>query len=249
MNARSRLLGTLLGCAVASFGVLALGETTLVVKGSRVELAELCPQVPEALAKIDLGPAPPPGGSVLLDREHIVATLTAAGVDAKTVALPKLLRVVSASKRWPPLELVSLVRGSVEAALPSGVTLTHLEAKLPLVAAPDAIPGHAEIPRLPKRTGPFRTSVVVPIIADGAVASRVTLNATLEISESAARPDVPRGGRVTLVIERRSARVGAAGIALNDSDIGDVAEFRVDKTGRIVKARLDAPDLASVVSP
>jgi hypothetical protein len=249
MSARSRFVAALLSFATASFGYAAFADGPLTVAGSRVELVELCPGVPDAIRNTDLGPAPPPGGSVLLDRDRIVATLTAAGIDAKSVGLPKVLRVVGASKRWSPLEVTAFTRRSVEGALPPGITLAHLEAKLPLVASPDAVTGHAEVPRLPKRAGVFRTTIVVPIIADGAVAARVALSATLEISDAAARPDVPRGGRVTLVIDRRSARVGAAGIALNDSDVGDVTEFRVDKTGRIVKARLDAPDLASVVSP
>ncbi len=246
----ARHLFRLLGVATfASLAGIAHADEPLVVTGGRIELVELCPTVPDAIRNIDVGPAPPPGGSMLLDRDRVVQGLRAAGVDAKTIALPKLLRVTGASRKWSPLELVAFVRGSVETALPTGVTLAHLEARVPLVAAPDAAVGHAEIPRLPKRAGVFRTSVVVPIIADGAVASRVTLSATLEISDAAARPDISRGSRVTLVIERRSARIGAAGVALNDSDIGDVSEFRVDKTGRIVKARLDAPDLASVVSP
>ncbi|HVW23861.1 MAG TPA: flagella basal body P-ring formation protein FlgA [Polyangiaceae bacterium] len=249
MSTLSRFGARLVSVALAAVCTTARAEGPLTVSGSRVELSELCPNVPDAIRNVDLGPAPPPGSTTLLDRDRVVAALTAAGVDAKSVALPKLLRVVGASKRWTPVEVTTFTRGSVEAALPSGVTLTHLEAKLPLVAAPDAVAGHAEIPRLPKKAGVFRTTAVVPIIADGAVAARVTLSATLEISESAAKPDVARGGRVTLVIDRRSARVGAAGIALNDIDVGDVTEFRVDKTGRIVKARLDAPDLASVVSP
>jgi hypothetical protein len=142
-----------------------------------------------------------------------------------------------------------MARNAVQDAMPRGVTLAHLEAKMPLVAAPDAVVGHAEVPKPPKHAGVFRTSVVVPIIADGAVVTRVTLSATLEVSEGAARPDVAKGTRVTLVIDRRGARIGAAGVALADSDLGQIGEFRVDKTGRIVKARLDATDLASVVSP
>ena len=244
MSGRTRLV-----CALALLVSAARADGALVVAGSRIELAELCPTAPDAVREMDLGAAPPPGASSLLDRERVLAQLRAAGVDPKTLALPKLLRVVGASKRWTPPEVTAMVRGSVEAAMPRGVTLAHLETRMPLVAAPEAVVGHAEVPKPPKRAGVFRTSVVVPIIADGAVVTRVTLSATLEVSESAARPDVARGGRVTLVIDRRGARIGAAGIALADSDVGQVGEFRVDKTGRIVKARLDATDLASVVSP
>jgi hypothetical protein len=249
MNGGTRLVSAFVASAVALVAIGARAESALVVSGSRIELGELCPTAPEAIRNLDVGPAPPPGVSALLDRERVLSQLRTAGVEPKTLELPKLLRVVTASKRWTPPEVTALVRGAVEAAMPRGVTLAHLEAKMALVAAPDAVVGHAQVPKPPKHAGAFRTSVVIPIIADGAVVTRVTVSATLEVSEGAARPDVARGARVTLVIDRRGARIGAAGIALADGDVGDVGDFRVDKTGRIVKARLDAMDLASVVSP
>jgi hypothetical protein len=199
--------------------------------------------------ELDLGPAPPPGATALLDRERVAAELRRAGVEPKSVGLPRVLRVVGASRRWSPAELSAFLRPAVESALPRGVSLTHLDTKMSLVTAPDPQPGHAEIPRPPKHAGSFRTAVVVPIVTAGEITARVTVMVTLDVSDDAARPDVARGSRVTLVIDRRSARIGAPGIALADTDIGDVAEFRVDKTGRVVKARVDATDLASVVSP
>lgn len=249
MNGRSRLLSVFAASAVALVAAGARAEGALIVAGSRIELGELCPTAPEAARSLDIGPAPPPGASALLDRERVLSQLRAAGLDPNALSLPKLLRVVAASKRWTPPEVTAMARAAVEAAMPRGVALAHLEARMPLVAAPDAVVGHAQVPKPPKHAGAFRTSIVVPIIADGAVVTRVTVGATLEVSEGAARPDVARGARVTLVIDRRGARIGAAGIALADADVGDVGDFRVDKTGRIVKARLDATDLASVVSP
>jgi hypothetical protein len=235
--------------AVLALPLAAAAETSLVVGGTRVELREIAPSAPEAVRELDLGPAPPPGGSALLDPVRVAAQIRAAGVEPRTVKLPRVLRVVGASQRWSPAELSAFVRGAVEDALPRGVGLAHLEAKTPLVTSPDATVGHAEIPKPPKRVGPFRTAIVVPIVVGGEIAARVTLTATLDVSESAARPDVGRGTRVTLVIDRRSARIGAAGIALADADVGELAEFRVDKTGRVVRARIEAEDLASVVSP
>jgi Chaperone for flagella basal body P-ring formation len=244
-----RRLATAVAVALAVAPRVAAADGPLVVTGPRIELAELVPNAPEALRDLDVGPAPPPGGTALLDRDGVLSQLRSAGADPKTISLPKLLRVIGASRRWSPPEVTAFVRDAVEAALPRGVTLTHLEAKMPLVAAPDAAAGHAEVPKPPKHAGPFRTAVIVPIVTGGQVAARVTVMATLDVSDAAARPDVARGSRVTLVIDRRSARIGAAGIALADADVGDVGEFRVDKTGRVVRARLDATDLAMVISP
>lgn len=219
------------------------------MEGPRVELGELVKAAPEAVRNLDLGPAPPPGATALLDRDRVASELRAAGVEPKSVGLPLLLRVVGASRRWSPAELSAFVRPAIEDALPRGVSLRHLDTKMSLVTAPAPQVGHAEIPRPPRHTGVFRTAVIVPIVADGEVTARVTVSVTLDVSDAAARPDVARGSRVTLVIDRRSARIGAPGIALADTDVGDVAEFRVDKTARVVRARLDATDLASVVSP
>jgi hypothetical protein len=246
---RATKLSALLALALAAAPGIAGADGPLLVTGGRVELGEIVPTAPEALRELDLGPAPPPGGTALLDRDGVFSQIRSAGADPKTVPLPKLLRVVGASKRWSPPEVTAFVQGAVEAALPRGVALTHLEAKTPLVAAPDASAGHAEVPKPPKKAGPFRTAIIVPIVAGGQVTARVTVMATLDVSEAAARPDVLRGSRVTLVIDRRSARIGAAGVALADADIGDVGEYRVDKTGRVVRARLDATDLAMVISP
>jgi hypothetical protein len=232
-----------------AFARSATAETGLVASGTRVELGELAPEAPEALRALDLGPAPPPGASVLFDRDRVLSQIRAAGADPSLVKLPRVLRVVGASRHWSPTELVALVRPSVEDALPRGVELKHIDAKMPLVTAPGAVAGRAEIPKLPKQVGTFHSAVVIPIIADGAVIARVTVNATFDVSESGATPDVPRGSRITLVIERRGSRVGAAGIALADTDVGSISDFRVDKTGRVVKARVDALDLANVVSP
>jgi hypothetical protein len=236
---------------VAALGLgapVAMAADGLVVAGSRIELGEIA-SAPEALRTLDVGPAPPPGGSVALDREHVLALVRAAGGDPQTVALSKVIRVVGASRHWTTAEVTSFVTPSIQNALPRGVALTHVEARIPLLSSPDAQVGRAEIPKPPKKAGLFRTGVVVPIVVDGTVVQRVSVTATFEVSDAAARPDVLRGSRVTLIIDRRSARIGAAGVALSDTDVGVVAEFRVEKTGRVVRARLDGTDIASVVFP
>jgi len=133
------MLGGLVAGLLAA--TTAFADAPLAVAGARVELGEICPTAPEAVRDMDVGPAPPPGGSVLLDRERVLAQLRAAGVDPKSVALPKLLRIVSSSRRWSPPELAEFVRGAVEAALPRGVSLTHLDVRVPLIAAPGANAG------------------------------------------------------------------------------------------------------------
>lgn len=235
------LAALLLPCAAAADG-------EIVVSGARVELGEIA-AAPEAVRALDLGPAPPPGGSAVLDRELVIGLIRAAGVDPGTVPLPRALRVVGASRKWTPRELTALVIPAIQNSMPRGVKLTYVDARSAIVTPPDAVAGRAEIPRPPKKAGLFKTGVIVPIVAGGNVVHRVPVSVTFDVSDAAARPDVLRGSRVTLVIDRRSARIGASGVSLSDADIGSVTEFRVEKTGKVVRARLEGTDIASVVFP
>jgi hypothetical protein len=219
------------------------------VQGARIELGELTERAPESARDLDLGPAPPPGATLLLDHRAVAAALREAGLDPASVRLDSVLRVVGASRRWTPDELVSLARPAVESSLPDGVVVTHMTVRSGIVTAPGATAGRPEIPKTPRRAGATKTAVVVPLLVEGEVVARVTLSTTLDVSERAARPDVLRGARVTLFIDRRAARIGAAGFALEDLDVGEVGTFRVDRTGRTVRARLESTDLASVISP
>jgi len=55
--------------------------------------------------------------------------------------------------------------------------------------------------------------------------------------------------RLASILPANASIEQAASALFSDADIGDVGEFRVDKTGRVVKARLNATDLAMVISP
>ncbi|MEN9580585.1 MAG: hypothetical protein RJA70_3594, partial [Pseudomonadota bacterium] len=70
---------------------------------------------------------------------------------------------------------------------------------------------------------------------------------TLALSDQAASYDVTKGSAISLIIQRRSARISAQGYALGDADIGEVLTFRVASTGRVVKARLESAISAQVV--
>jgi flagella basal body P-ring formation protein FlgA len=75
----------------------------------------------------------------------------------------------------------------------------------------------------------------------------VPLQVRLVLSEQAARAPVPRGSTITLVIQRGSATVSANGVALQDSEIGQTATFKVQPTGRIVQARIESASMATVL--
>ena len=95
--------------------------------------------------------------------------------------------------------------------------------------------------------GPLTTTAMVEVLHDGAPVRRLAVQVRLNLSERAARPGVARGSIVTLVIQRGSATVSANGVALQDSEIGKTASFKVQPTGRIVQARIESASMAMVL--
>ena len=217
------------------------------VSGARVHLEDVMPSCPPRACKMDLGEAPPPGVSWFVDAAVIRRALEDSGEDRRTLRDVQGVRVVSEAKRLSPAEAGEFVRASVEAAVPSGVTLTGLEAKSSLTLPLRGRAGTATLPKLPRRAGPITTTAMVDITLDGVLARRVPILIRLNISESAARPDVPRGHAVTLVIERRSATISADGVALRDTEIGEVAPFKVRRTGRVINALVKSAGVAQVL--
>ena len=79
--------------------------------------------------------------------------------------------------------------------------------------------------------------------------ARVPVTLVLELSHEAAAPTLAKGARVDLVIARGATRISASGVALDDAELGEVKSFRVSSTGKVLRARLDSPTLAVVVTP
>jgi hypothetical protein len=185
--------------------------------------------------------------SWLVDASVIRAVLESAGQDRRTLRDVQSVRVVSAARVLSPADAGAFVRPSIESVLPPGVTLVGVEAKAKLTLPLLGSAGTATLPKLPKRAGPFTTTAMVDILLDGTLVRRVPMLVRLAIAPSAARADVPRGQALTLVIERRSATISTDGIALRDSAIGEVAPFKVQRTGRVINALVKSAGLAHVL--
>jgi Chaperone for flagella basal body P-ring formation len=216
------------------------------VTGSRVLLKDVLPDCPEQACAADLGPAPPAGSSRLVALDSLRAAFAAAGVPAPQL---QAVRVVSAARVWSPAELAELVRPSIERKLPEGVRLLGVQPKAGVTLPLLAVVGDCSLPALPRHPGPSTTTAMVEFLHDGAPVRRVAVQVRLLLSERAARPGVQRGSLITLVIQRASATVSAQGVALQDSEIGQTASFKVQATGRIVQARIESVNLATVLDP
>jgi len=229
-----------------SFGAAAAGESAPVnVTSSRVSVADVWPECTPQACSMDLGAAPPPGSSSYIDAAAIRSALASAGEKPP----PGLsgVRVYSAARVLSPSEAGELARPSIERALPDGVRLNSVEAKSKLTLPLLAVAGEVTLPKLPKRAGPLTTTAMLDVMLDGVLVRRVPILVRLNIAARAARPDVPRGQALTLVIERRSATISTDGISLRDAAIGEVAPFKVQRTGRVLHALIKSAGVAQVL--
>lgn len=240
-------LGAALALAGAPAPARAAEPATVSITSSRVSLADVMPECPPRACKMDLGPAPPPGVSWLVDASVIRSALEAGGEDRRALRDVEPVRVLSEARVLTPADAGEFVRASVEAALPRGVTLAGLEAKGSLTLPVRGSAGAATLPKLPRRAGPVTTTAMVEILLDGVLVRRAPFLVRLVIGASAARPDVPRGQALTLVIERRTATISTDGVALRDTEIGEVAPFRVQRTGRVINALVKSAGVAQVL--
>jgi hypothetical protein len=225
----------------------ASAEPTQSIDHARVLVGDLVKAAPAGVAEIELAPAPPPGGSRLFTKNEIEQMLRQRGVDTKGLTIPPSIRVVGAAKRLSPAELTTLVTPIIMQNLPHGVALTKVSPSYEVTVPPSATVGNIEIPRHPRQKGPFRTTATVQMVSGGEIVARVPVPVILEVSEEAARPDVARGSRISLVVDRRSLRIMTQGSCMLDANIGDVVSVLVVPTNRVVKAKITGRDEAQVV--
>jgi Chaperone for flagella basal body P-ring formation len=229
------------------FPLAAHGDVVHTVDHARILVKDVIVKAPEGIADVDLGPAPPPGGSRLVMRDEILTHLRERGVDVTRLVIPASVRVVGAARRISPNELALLVTPAIEEKLAAGVTLTKAQPTYEVVVPPRTVVRSVELPRTPRQKGSFRTTATVELASDGEVVAKVPVPVVLEVSEDAARPDAPRGSKIGLVIDRRSIRITTQGSLMNDANVGDTVGAMVVATGRVVKVRLVARDEAEVL--
>lgn len=237
----------LLAALSLSLPLSASAEPTRSIDHARLLAGDVIPSAPPGVAEIDMGPAPPPGGNRLLTRNEIELTLRRRGVDTTKLAIPQSLRIIGASRRIVPAELTTLFTPFIVKRLPPGVTLTKMQPGYDVVVSPNATVGAVDIPRHPRQKGTFRTTATVEMVSDGEVVARVPVPVVLEVSDEAAHPDVTRGSRIALVIDRRSLRIMTQGSCMLDANVGDVTSVLVVSTSRVVKAKITSRDEAVIV--
>lgn len=225
-------------------------ESVRTIDAARIVVSDVVPANGESEAmSVELGPAPPPGGSRIVERREVLERLRESGVATANLVMPASVRVVRAARRMSAHDLETETTPRLRAALPPGVTLVSIHFARGVVVPPHATVQKTILPRLPRRAGATKTTVMFEIAEGAELAARIPGTVTLEISERAAQPAVARGGRLDVVIEKGPARVTAVGVALADADIGDMVSVRVDGTQKTLEARVESPQSAKVVRP
>ncbi|MGC4092268.1 MAG: flagella basal body P-ring formation protein FlgA [Polyangiaceae bacterium] len=235
--------------ALLAISGTASAEATRTLEGARIRLGQLVTTSDAQLADVDLGPAPPPGSSRLVSREDVVRELRTQGLSDKGLNFPAVLRVISASRRYNPSELAALLLPEINAALPSGVDVKDLKVTRGVVTSPHATVARIKLPKLPRRAGAVDITLVAELVNQGEVLTRVAFGVSLNVSEQAALPLIDKGARVDLVITTGSARISAAAVALDAADVGDVIQFKVMTTSRVLRGKLETRTSATVVAP
>lgn len=216
------------------------------VSGPRVELGELLPNAPEFMHAIDICDSPAVGTSRLLERSVITRQVRAAGFDLDGLDIPTSIRINRPGRRYTSADLSALLQAPVTRALPSGVTLLRIDTSASLNLEENVSPRPISLPKLPRRTGAVRVAFTVEFPVSGDVPVRVPVTATVQIASDAARPAVARGSKVSLTIQRGSARITADALTMADGEIGDELRFRVASTGKVLRGVLVSPTTALV---
>jgi hypothetical protein len=233
-----------LGCALTPE---LRADPQVVVGGTRVLLGDLVAGLPSEVAILDFAPAPPAGSSRLVAGTEIRQQLTSNGVHVERLRIPASIRVVSAARRFSPTELVSLLTPAVTKNLRRGVKLVKILVRDTLQLPPDVRVGRVEVPKPPRRVGQCKSTALVELMHDDVLVQRLAVPVELDVSEAAVAADLPRGSRVSLVIQRRNCVVTAEAMAVVDADLGEVAPFRVLRTQRILQGRVVSASSAQVV--
>jgi hypothetical protein len=218
------------------------------VETSRILLGDIFPDVQLAHATADLGPAPPPGRSVLLSHADIVMRLKSLGIAASQLNLGhESVRVESAARVYPPSELEALVRANVQAALPDGATLEALHVEHDLVLSPLVRAGTVRLGEIRPRGGRARETATVELLWGTEVVGRVPVVLDLRVAERQENRTIPRGTVISLIVIRGNIEVSVLAETLANARPGETVMLRAQATKKIMNAKLVSPTRAEVV--
>ena len=240
-------LASALFVAVLSRPASAQTVRTVEVSSKRITLGDLLPAVGGALADIDVGHAPAPGGSRIIHRREIERELERQKVQG-VGAIPATVRVLRKVNFLDREKLRALTKKALlGAGLPRGVMLRSLRppARARVPAGYDAVA--VKLPKPPRRQGNWATTALVSFEQEGKVLARVVVPVDLVLDETAAQPDVAKGTPLTLLVRRGLIEIRVKVVAGANADVGDIFPVQMRPSGRVLRAKLTSRQIAEVV--
>jgi hypothetical protein len=171
-----------------------------------------------------------------------------AGLSTEGHSLPVAVRIKTRSERWTQERLREQATGAVEASLPDGVLLKRINVRASLVLPSGTVASKVELGRIPRREGEASVSGVLLLAREGVVLRRVPIGVIVDVSAEGAVPLVAKGATLKVYIEKSSAQITAVAEALRDGELGDIVQFRVRATRRVVRAIVESRHSARVVA-
>jgi len=213
---------------------------------SRVLLSDLVAAAPEELAELDLGAAPAPGSSRLITRDDVLAALPE-GTDPKSLKIPASTRVVRKTKKLAPTALEQMTRDAVSATgLPRNGALTAVRPRA-TVSVPDGWDAvRVEVPKPPRKSGKHLTTATLVFTEGEGVLHKVPVPIEMMLPKSAAIPDVKKGSKLTLLIERGAIQIKASVTAAADADVGEEVGVVLENK-KVLRARVESSDPPTAV--
>lgn len=216
------------------------------ISHQRVLLSDVAPHVPQGLARIDIGRAPPPGRSRYFSYEEMSSRLRSAGVAASSLKLPRGIRIKSEARQFSPEELMRLVEGPLRESLPPGVNLERAVVTQPRLLSPTIGVGEVRLPRFVMKKGKQTQTGTVELLWGKQVALRLPVRMSVSVEEIAVGQVVKRGSNVTLSIRRGNVEISAVARTLSTGRVGDLVSVRVGVTKKVMSARLVSSERAEL---
>jgi hypothetical protein len=214
----------------------------VLVSAPQVVLGDVAPHVPEAHRGTPLCASPPAHGSRLLTREEIRAALVTQNVKFEG-SLPASVRVVRKMQLLSPKEIESLSAAALTGPMPKGATLKRVRALGPFAVPAGWSSAEVSLPKPPRRTGEHAQATSLILLRDGQNIATVPVMVEMQLSEAAARFDVPKGSSIQLTVQHGSVVVRAQATTLADGDVGSVVAVSVP-SGKHLHARLESAERA-----
>ncbi|HJL19619.1 MAG TPA: flagella basal body P-ring formation protein FlgA [Sandaracinaceae bacterium LLY-WYZ-13_1] len=235
---RPPALGSAPRLVVAALVLALLGPAAAAAQ-SAVHLSEVVPALGGTeLGALEVGPAPPPGGTRVIRRSDVLRALREAGRDPRGLAIPRATRIRREARALDGDRIEALSRDAVvEALAPCRLEELTVRGDATVAAGPLEVTAEGQAPR---RSG---AASVMVILSAGGREVRVPAQARVRCPAPVVRP----GRRVRLRVRFGAVIASAPGVARQPGRVGEVIRVQNLQTRASLRARVIDAETVEVV--